>query len=75
MDTVFSILEKAIKNSGRHYGDVKLSEFGCGCKILATLDEPKYTVFREICGFHRKECEEIVGRENLEKLLLKDDGM
>ena len=72
MKDLFSIIEKSMENCSRDYGDVRISSFECGCQILAAQGEPRYTVFRQICEDHRIECEKLVGKEAVDKLILRD---
>ena len=71
-NSVFDLIEKAHKSTARNYGDVRLTEFGCGCKILTAVDTDHF-VFKEICNTHKTEYEEEIGKDMLDKIILKDD--
>lgn len=70
-EDIFSLIEKTQKSVSRHYGDVKIFEFECGCEVLTVIDKQRYTVFKEICGDHRKDYEEKIGRDVLDSIALK----
>lgn len=53
-ESIFSIMDRSIKSNTRNYGDVKISAFECGCRIITIVDEP-YLAFSEICEVHRRE--------------------
>ena len=70
MESVFELIEKSKKSAVRNYGDVKASEFGCGCSILTIVDEIDFA-FQSICSRHRTEYEEKTGN-SADRIMLKD---
>ena len=51
-DDFMQMLEESHKNTSRNYGDVRVTQFDCGCILVASVTKPLVTEIKKMCEKH-----------------------